>query len=214
MAKSRREAASWSPRASLARKLIHLAMMILPAVGWSVSYELAAALAGVLVIASLIVEATRRWWAWPNRLLWRLLPTVFRGWEGRRALGSTWFAIGALASFVLLGQNIGGTAVLFLCWGDPAAEWVGVSWGRACQGKTVAGSLACLLACATAGLVGVALGGLSLWTVLVGALVATLVERWAPPPDDNLWMPVLSGLSMAVTELLRGGEFALFPLWC
>ncbi len=214
MGESRGEAGPRSPRASLARKVIHLAMTILPAVGWSVSYGLALALAGALVCASLLVEAARRMWPWPNRLLWRLLPTVFRESEDRRVLGSTWFAVGALASFALLGRDIGGTAVLFLCWGDPAAEWVGVRWGRAGKRKTVVGSLACLLVCAIAGLVGMGLGEVGLSAVLLGAVVATLIERWSPPPDDNLWMPILSGLGMAATEMLIGGEPVLFTLRC
>lgn len=201
------------PRASLARKLIHLAMMILPAAGWSGLYGLAVALAGTLAGVSLLVETARRLWSWPNQVLWRLLPTVFRESEDRRMLGSTWFAVGALASFALLGRDIGGTAVLFLCWGDPAAEWVGVRWGRAGKGKTVVGSLTCLLVCTLAGLVGMWRGGVSLLAALVGALIATLVERWPPPPDDNLWMPVVSGLAMALVLGLIGGDTVLLALW-
>ncbi len=213
MAEIREKAGPKSPRASLARKLIHLAMMILPAVGWSVSYGLALALAGTLAAASLLTEAARRLWPWPNQVLWSLLPTIFRESEDRRMLGSTWFAVGAMASFALLGRDIGGTAVLLLCWGDPAAEWVGVKLGRAGKDKTMVGSLACLLVCTLAGLIGMGRGGVSLSAVLIGAMVATLVERWPPPPDDNLWIPVLSGLAMALVQGLIGGDAVLLALW-
>ena len=205
--------ASKRARTSISRKLIHVSMTIIPALGWRVSLWLALALAGAMLAGSLLAEAARRWWPWLNRLLWRLLPTVFRDSENRRALGSTWFAVGALLSFLLFGRDVGGTAVLFLCWGDPAAEIVGRRLGRRGQGKTLAGSLGCLLACLLAGAVGVGLGGLSLWAVLVGAGVATAVERWSPPPDDNVWMPVLSGLATAVTEGLIGGSVVLLPVW-
>jgi dolichol kinase len=206
-------AASRLPRASLTRKLIHLAMAILPAIGWWISYWLALALTATMLGASLIMEMARRWWPWFNRLLWRLLPTVFRESEGHRVLGSTWFAIGALVSLFVFGRDIGGTAVLYLAWGDPVAEIIGARWGRAGRGKTMVGSLGCLLACVGAGFVGVGLAGLSPWAVLVGAVVATLVERWSPPPNDNLWMPVLSGLGIAVAQGPIGGETVLFPLW-
>jgi dolichol kinase len=195
------------------RKLIHLAMALLPAAGWWVSFQLALALGGLLLGASLAVEAARRWWPGVNRLLWRLLPTTFRAWEDRRLLGSTWFVVGALASLLLYGQDVGGTAVLFLAWGDPAAEMVGGRWGRSGQEKTVAGSLGCLALCLVAGLVGVGLGGLSPWAGLAGAVVATLVERWSPPPDDNLWMPILSGLAIVVIQWWVGGSSGLFSLW-
>jgi dolichol kinase len=192
-------------RIGLVRKLIHLAMAAIPAVGWLSSHLLAVVLAGVLVLASLFIEAARRWWPAINQLLWSLLPTTFRRWEDRRLLGSTWFALGMLATLGLYGRDVGGTAVLFLAWGDPAAEVVGSRWGRPGEGKTLAGSLGCLLACLLAGVVGMGWGGLRPGVALAGAIVATLVERWSPPPDDNLWMPLLSGLSMATAQWLTGG---------
>ena len=71
-----------------------------------------------------------------------------------------------------------------------------------------------MLVCAVAGLVGMGLGEVGLSAVLLGAVVATLIERWSPPPDDNLWMPILSGLGMVATEMLIGGEPVLFTLRC
>ncbi len=120
--------------------------------------------------------------------------------EQRRALGSTWLSLGMLGVLALFGRDVGSTAILFLTWGDPAAELVGRRWGTPGKSKTMAGSLACLAACLVAGVVGMGLGGLSLWAVLIGAGVATVVERWAPPPDDNLWIPILAGLAMAAVE--------------
>jgi dolichol kinase len=192
-------------RVSLVRKLIHLAMAVVPVVGWWLSFPLALALAGTLTGASLVLEAVRRWWPQVNRQLWVLLPTTFRAREDRHVLGSTWFAVGALAALLLFGRDAGGTALLFLAWGDPTAELVGRRWGRAGQRKTVAGSLGCLAACLLAGLVGIGLGGLSPWAGLAGALVATLIERWSPPPDDNVWMPILSGLAMVALQWMVGG---------
>jgi dolichol kinase len=180
-------------------------MALVPLVGWWISYRAALALAGVLLAASLGAEAARRWQPGVNHLLWRLMPSVFRESEGQRVLGSTWFALGALVALLFFGRDAGGTAILFLAWGDPAAEFAGRRWGHREQRKTLAGSLSCFLACLLAGVVGVGLGGLSPWAALVGAAVATLVERWPPPPDDNVWMPVLSGLAMgAMAWLVRG----------
>ena len=194
-------AESLSPeRVSLLRKLIHLAMTVVPAAGWLVAYSSAVALGAVILAASLVIELARRWWPWVNRTLWHVIPSVFRAWEGRRVLGSTWFALGALAALLLFGRDAGGTAILFLAWGDPAAELAGRRWGPAGQRKTLVGSLACLAACVAAAGVGILLGGLAPWVALTGAVVATLVERWSPPPDDNLWVPLLSGLAMIVGQ--------------
>lgn len=187
------------------RKLIHLAMTAVPAMAWLLSYELAVAVCGALLAGSIVVEAARLWWPWVNWLLWRTIPSVFRQWEDRHLLGSTWFALGATSALLLFGRDAGSTAVLFLTWGDPAAEIVGRRWGRPDQRKTVAGSTACFLACLAAAGVGIWLGGLSPWSALAGAIVATAVERWSPPPDDNLWMPLVSGLAIVGVQLLVGG---------
>ena len=191
-------------RLSLLRKAIHVATTVVPVAGWLVSYPLALILAGGAVLASLLLEAARRWWPWVNRLLWHLIPSVFRRWEERRLLGSTWFALSMLAALALWGRDAGGTAVLFLAWGDPAAEFVGRRWGPPGQKKTLAGSLACLGACLLAGALGVWLGGVHPWVALAGAVSATAIEQWSPPPDDNLWIPVLSGLVILAVQWLVG----------
>jgi len=179
--------------------------MVVPASGWLISYPLALSISGVLLLASLVVETARRCWPGVNQLLWQLIPATFRQGEQRRILGSTWFALGMSAALLFFGRDAGGTAVLFLAWGDPAAEFVGRKWGPPGKGKTMAGSVGCVAACLLAGLVGVGLGGLSPWAVLVGGTVATLVERWSPPPDDNLWMPILSGLAILAVQQMVGG---------
>ncbi len=197
-----RNSDSGARRPSLTRKLLHLAVALVPAAGWWLSHQVALALAAALFVASGLVELARRCWPGLNRLLWRLLPSTFRTWEDRRLLGSTWLGLGVLATLLLFGRDAGGTAVLFAVWGDSAAELAGRAFGRPGQRKTWAGSLGCLLACLLAALVGVGLGGLAPWPVLAGALVATAVERWSPPPDDNVWMPLLGGLAIVVAAML------------
>ena len=188
---------------SLPRKLIHLSMTVVPAIGWLASWPLAVILSALFLLASVLIEVLRRRQPAINRLLWRLLPTTFRPGEERRVLGSTWFALGMFLALILWGRDAGGMAVLFLSWGDPAAEIVGRWWSRpAGGGKTWAGSLGCLIACLLVGPVGVGLGGLHPIAVLGGALTATLVERWSPPPNDNVWIPILSGAVMALTRWL------------
>ena len=184
------------------RKIVHLAMVVIPIAGWLVAPWLALALAAVALLASIIVEAARRWLPWVNRVLWRLVPSVFRPGEEVRILGSTWFALGAVVALLACGHNAGGVAVLYLALGDPVAELVGRRWGRSGRRKTWAGTLGCLVACLAAAAVGVVMGGLEPWAVVLGAAVATLVERWSPPPDDNVWIPVLSGLVVLVLQAL------------
>lgn len=182
-----------------------MAVALVPATGWWFSHHISLVLAAALLVAAGLVDLARRCWPWLNQLLWRLLPTTFRPWEDHRVLGSTWLALGVLAALLLFGRDAGGTGILFLVWGDPAAELVGRRFGPPGRRKTWAGSVGCFVACLLAALVGVGLGGLDRWSAFAGALVATLVERWSPPPDDNIWMPILGALAIVVTGWLGQG---------
>jgi dolichol kinase len=186
----------------LLRKLIHVSMAVVPLVGWFVSYPAALVLASALLLFSLILEIARRCWRWVDRTLWRSAAGLLRSWEQGHVLGSTWFCVGTLAALLLFGRDVGGTAVLFLALGDPVAELAGRWWGRPGSGKTLVGSLACLLACLAVSGAGIALGRLSPAAAVAGAVAATIAERWPPPPSDNVWMPLFSGLVMAAVQQL------------
>lgn len=185
---------------SLLRKLMHLAITLVPLCGWLVGFWLAMAIAAALVVASVALEVARRCWPWVNQLLWRIVPTVFREGEENRILGSTWLALGMWVTLLLFRRDAGGTAVLFLVWGDPAAELAGCRWGRPDQHKSLPGSAACFLACLAAAATGVVVGAMPIWPALAGAAVATAVERWSPPPDDNVWVPFLSAAAILALQ--------------
>jgi dolichol kinase len=105
---------------------------------------------------------------------------------------------------LLFGREIGGMAALFLALGDPAAELAGRRWGRKGSGKTLAGSLACLVVCLAVAAAGSLLIHLAPVIGVAGAVAATVAERWPPPPGDNAWMPLFSAVVMAVA-----GEIAV-----
>jgi dolichol kinase len=105
--------------------------------------------------------------------------------------GTTYYVAGVLLAVLLFPQRLAVTSVLFLILGDFAAGTVGRSWGRIRPlpgGKSLEGSVACLLVCLA---VGVPLVG---WGPAAGgALAATLVEFLGLPIDDNLLIPPVSG---------------------
>jgi dolichol kinase len=93
-------------------------------------------------------------------------------------------------------------ALAFIIVGDTAAALVGRKFGRHYfRHKTLEGSLGCLLATLLVALVA---PGLPLWVALAGAVTATLTEAVSFRIDDNISVPVVSGLIM--TLLLK-----LFP---
>jgi dolichol kinase len=89
----------------------------------------------------------------------------------------------------------------YLALGDGVAGLVGRNWGHIRLGsKSLEGSLSCFLACWAVGTICLAPDAGSP-EVIAGALVATVLEILPLPLNDNLWIPLLSGLFLTA---LRG----------
>jgi dolichol kinase len=130
-----------------------------------------------------------------RRFFLRLFRSMIRRHEEEHLLGSTYFMIAALLSVIAFEKTIAIAALTFLVLGDTAAAFVGKRFGRqAYWGKSLTGSAACFVVCLAIGW-----ATLSSPTVaLVGALVATLAEALPVPMDDNMRVPITSGLAMQV----------------
>jgi dolichol kinase len=89
-------------------------------------------------------------------------------------------------------------ALSFLAVGDPLATLVGYYRGRhKLFGKSLEGSLTCLVACVGVGFVYYYTGlNVPLPVILVGAAVATIAEAIPFRIDDNLPMPLLAVTAM------------------
>jgi dolichol kinase len=90
-------------------------------------------------------------------------------------------------------------ALSFIIVGDTFAALIGRKYGRHRFGrKSVEGSLACLLGTV---IVALLVPGLTLSVALAGAVVATVTEALSMNLDDNISVPIVSGLAM--TLLIR-----------
>jgi dolichol kinase len=120
----------------------------------------------------------------------RLVP-VFRPREAGRPSGAAWLFLGyALCAWMPLPASISGVVAGALV--DPAAALVGTQWGRGLP-KSWPGTLAAFLV----GLVALRLMvPLNLPAALLAALVASLLERWPGPFDDNLLIAPGVGLTV------------------
>ena len=135
---------------------------------------------------------------WLNRQFLRWLSPLLKADEGRRLTGATYLVTGALFTFLLFGPEVAVPALLFLSLGDPAAALVGRRMpGPRIFGKSPGGTVAfVVLGLVT---VGVLTGSGAVdyhWGLLVGALIAGLVELSPGYPDDNLTIPLIAGASM------------------
>lgn len=135
---------------------------------------------------------------WLNRQFMRWLAPLVKSDEGQRFTGATYLVIGALLTFVLFDADVAVAALLFLSLGDPTAALVGRRMpGPRIFGKSPGGTVAFVaLGLAT---VGVLTGSGAVdyhWGLLVGALIAGVVELAPGYPDDNLTVPLIAGASM------------------
>ena len=109
--------------------------------------------------------------------------------------GATWVFVGALFTIIFIPKPYCLLALLFLAVGDTFAALVGIKFPFIYIGrKTLSGSIACFTACYIIGFS--FYGELNAFIILIGALTATFSELVSGKMNDNVSMPILSGLSM------------------
>ncbi len=147
-----------------------------------------------------------------RRIFLRYFAPLLRRDEHKRITGTGYYLIGALLSIFLFRKPFAIVSLCFLIIGDFFAALVGVHWGRTkiVGSKSLEGSLACFVACfTTAFLLLVNPGVLDVsheafgWNIAIaGALAATLAELLPLGINDNLMIPLVSGLVMTIVVTL------------
>jgi glycerol-3-phosphate acyltransferase PlsY len=131
------------------------------------------------------------------------LSPLFRVEEAGTISGTTYYLAGAAVTAILYTREIAILALVFLAVGDVAAPIVGGWWGRLnVFGKSVEGAIGAFLSCVGAGFLAAFLLnlGLPVRIILAGTLAATVVGHLPLRVNDNLTIPVISGLVMALTN--------------
>ena len=159
----------------------------------------------VLTFVFLAVELTRLRLPVVNRWFFKYYKALARADEKSRLTGTSYLLIGSLISFLIFQRDIAVLSLVFLAIGDPVAGLIGRWIGkRRLAGKTLEGDLACLISCIAIGAV-FYYAGLNLdWlTIIVGAVVASAAEAAPLPVNDNLTIPLFSGVAMTLMNLIR-----------
>lgn len=179
------------------RKLFHLFSAFYAVLYLAAGRERTLWILGPVAALSAVVEAVRLRRPEVNAALLRRFGGIQREKERTRPSGIFWMLTGVLATAAVVPHpDIVATAILYLTFGDGLAGWVGRVWGRIRLGeKSLEGSLACFLAMWLVGTL-VLRPTEGAPEALVGAVIGTVLEALAPPPDDNLTIPLLSGLAL------------------
>lgn len=179
----------------LRRKSIHLLGLIFPILYVFTTQHTATIAVGALLAIVLGVELLKVLLPAFRGIFMRIFSPMLRSQERRGGLtGATYYLIGSFLCILLFDKMLAIVCLCFLTLGDLFAALIGKQWGRIklFSRKSLEGSLACFIVCTAVAL----LIGLHPVVAIVGALVATLIELLPTGVDDNVTIPLISGLAM------------------
>ena len=191
-------------KSEFARKAIHLSNAIIPL---SYYYFMPEKIDMIITLATFLIfcffiEIYRK-----NN---NKLSTFFSNWfefmmrdkeKKGEITGATWVFVGALFTILLVPNPFNVISLLFLSFGDAFAAIIGMKFPYIKLGrKTLSGSLAGFFACLTIGLIiGIPI---AYEIIILGAFMAMFIEILPLPFNDNVSIPIFSGLSMYYFSLI------------
>jgi glycerol-3-phosphate acyltransferase PlsY len=187
-------------KVELWRVLLRPAALAFPLMNLRYGRQGALGLLGVVLAISVVADVVRAHREVPEAAAHRNSYFVHPAFlTGVRLSRITAFLAACFLSILLFAPTVALAAIVFLVFGDVFAKLFGLQWGRrALLGKTVEGSLACLAVCLVAALFLAEMVGLSPYALVAGAVVAAAGELLPLGVNDNLVMPLSSGLVMRI----------------
>lgn len=176
------------------RKLVHLGAIVLPVLYYFLPEPIGRIGLLVLSAAVVILDVFRLRSSAARATFALLFGPLIRQHEVWSLTGATYLLFSSVVCVFLFERPVAVAAISFLVLGDLMAAVIGGRYGRIrVWGKTVEGAVACLITCLVVVYV---IPDLPLGAGLAGAFIAALVEVVPLPLDDNLSIPLMSGLIM------------------
>lgn len=190
-------------RSELIRKATHMGALIFPAgyyllgLSHSTMLKIMIPLAAFMILID--ISRLRQWRFWTG-FAYHIGGKIIRGHEyAGDFTGATYILVTVCLTVALFSKPIAIAALAFIVIGDTLAALIGRKLGRHkfANGKSLEGSLGCFLGT----LIVVLLApNLAFSVLLIGAVVATVVEALPLGIDDNVTVPLLSGVAMMLAE--------------
>jgi len=173
--------------------------------GMSIGKRALITLIGVVLSVSFIADVLRLLHKKAGDLLSKEIAKGFRVYkekERKRISSITTFLLGVLLTFLLFKESIAIASLSFLVFGDMMAKIVGINYGKTVifnteSKKTLEGLIGFLSISISSAYFLWLLNMLPLWIGVTGAVIASVVEVFPFPIDDNLSVPVVSGAIMS-----------------
>lgn len=173
--------------------------------GMTVGRRALITLIGIVLFASFVADSLRLLHKKTGDLLSGEITKGFRVYkakEKKRISSITTFLLGVLLTFLLFRESVAIASLSFLVFGDMMAKIVGINYGKRVifnleAKKTLEGFVGFLsISISSAYFLWLA-NVLPLWIGIVGAIIASIVEVFPFPVDDNVSVPVVSGAVMS-----------------
>ena len=184
------------------RKGTHMGALVFPGtyylLGLSKSQMLSIMIPLFLLIFLADVSRLRNWWFWRQTIVRKLLEPMVRPHEAKGDFtGASYILMSFCATIALYTKPVAITAISFIIVGDTFAALIGrkIQSYKFYKSKTIAGSIGCLVGMI---IVAILAPDMMLEAALFGALVGTVFEAFSFGIDDNVTVPILSGLFMTL----------------
>lgn len=185
------------------RKSIHFSSLVIP-FSYMYVFDFHRRLAFIYILVafvlSLVIEFYRLWMKSFGHTFYRFFGMILRRHELRDFTGATYMLFSAMVCVAFFEPLIAFCAMAFLSIGDTFAALVGMTWGKRKfknSNKSLEGSLACFVSTFIFGLLALD----NPWLALIGALSATVAELIRIPVDDNVKIPIISGLALTLASI-------------
>lgn len=152
-----------------------------------------------LTVIALVIDIARLEHKTFKRIFYNLVGLLLRKHEIHNFTGATYLMISAVLCIGFFPKEIAVVSLAFLAIGDTLAAIVGIPLGKRKllnTNKSLEGSLACFAGCFVFGLL-----FLNPVVALIGAFTATVAEFSRIPIDDNIKIPIASGLVMSFVNM-------------
>jgi dolichol kinase len=195
-----------SLKGEIMRKATHLFAFIIPGVYYffnlSKSEFVSIMIPMALIMIFIDISRLRNWKIF-TLFKWFMTPMMRKSEKyGSDFSGAFYILTTAALAAVFYSRDIFFAAMCFIIFGDPFSAIIGRFWGKhRFKNRSLEGSLAFF---AAAGIFAIFAPGLPLSVSISGALVATVTEAVSFKVDDNVTVPLVSGLYMTLMLKILG----------